>query len=133
MTGNDKSIIARKVVGIFTLELRKDGILHRHVSSESNYDVGAYPELNEEIGAMVNFKAVPTFVTADELVVFPVEANAILAKKNSSPYSSAEAYLVSNLAQQLVVNFYIRNYKPERPTQLFEKEEDAITWLKTFL
>jgi len=126
-------VIQKRVFDIFTLELRDDGILHIHLSNEKEYTLVGIKEVNLLIGEMVNYTPLPVLMSADDFVVFPEGAREMNAKKNTFPYSKAVAYLAKTPAHQLIVSFYINNNKPERPTKMFETEEDALKWLKTFL
>jgi len=127
------SVINQKTFGIFSLSLRDDGILHRHVSARGEYKMSDLPELNSIIGEMVNYDPVPVMVTIDESVTVPFEAREVMAQKSGSPYSKAVAYVTKQLAHQLIASFHININKPERPTRLFDNEEEAVEWLKTFL
>ncbi len=43
------------------------------------------------------------------------------------------AFLVSNFAQQITIDYYLKFNKPSYPTQAFYKRSEAIDWIKTFL
>ena len=44
-------------------------------------------------------------------------------------YTIADAIIVSNLAQKILINFYLKFNKPPKPSQAFNSEEQAINWL----
>lgn len=41
----------------------------------------------------------------------------------------ADALVVRTLAHKLLVNFYMKNNKPEHPTKVFSDEQSAVEWL----
>ena len=43
-----------------------------------------------------------------------------------------EAFVTSNLAQLLVINYHFRTKTKFHPSKMFKKRSDAIRWLKTF-
>lgn len=45
----------------------------------------------------------------------------------------AQAIIIDSLSNRLLANFYIKFQKPQNPIKIFEKEEEAIQWLKQFI
>lgn len=58
------------------------------------------------------------------------EARELAVKALYTKNRVATAILTTNVAQQLIANFYIRFNKPEYPTRGFNKKEDALQWLR---
>jgi hypothetical protein len=53
---------------------------------------------------------------------------------NDSPYihlRKAQAIVVNNMQNKLLVNFYIKHHKPKNPIKLFDNLEDALDWIKS--
>jgi len=61
------------------------------------------------------------------------EARKFGAKNSFSKNHLAYALLADTMAVIILANFFIRVNKPNIPTRLFKKEEDAIQWLQSFL
>ena len=78
-------------------------------------------------------KKFPLLIVVGEYTLPTPEARAYIATPESDPYASAEAYVIQSFSQKLVGNVYLSFNKPARPTRLFNSEEKAIEWLKTFL
>jgi hypothetical protein len=78
-------IVDREVFDIFTIELREDGILHRHVSEKAEYNVKLINGLNAVIGKMVNYCPVPVLITIDDNVTFPSDVRSFRANKDILP------------------------------------------------
>jgi hypothetical protein len=117
----------------FTMTLREDGIVQIDVFPEVEItieDVKQGVQYLEEIG---KGKKYPLLFVAQAYSLPSDRTREYLANRNSIPFSFAEAYVICSLPQKIVGNFYLRVNKPARPTQIFNSESDAVSWLKTFL
>lgn len=56
-----------------------------------------------------------------------------LSKNENNPYSKADAFVITSIAQKILANFYIKIFIPERPTRFFKTKEEAIIWLKQYI
>ena len=126
-------IIETRIVNIFTLNLREDGILHSHISGERAQTIDDLLELIPVIGEVVNFKKVPLLVTLDDFALPSDDVRTYWADKNTCPYFSAEAFMTMSPGHKMLGNFYLTINKPGRPTKMFTNQDDAIAWLKLFL
>jgi hypothetical protein len=133
MTLTEEQIIATDVVAPYYLYLRADGIMYIRISPEKEETVELVKEMVKKMGEMTGHKQVPMLARHEEFAL-PGKANRdYWAKKESCPYSKADAFMIKSTAMQFIANFYLRINKPERPTRMFVNEDDAIQWLKTFL
>ncbi len=57
------------------------------------------------------------------------EARELAAKKEDGQVTLGTAIIVRNMAQQLIVDYYLKINKPERPTKAFFKYEKATAWV----
>jgi hypothetical protein len=126
-------IVATEVCEVFTIQLRSDGIIHSHTSSNGDFTIESLKKFNIVMGEMLNNGMSPLLISFDEFAIPPVEAREFWAKKESCPYSSADAYITTYLGHKIIGNFYLKFNKPGRPTRVFTKEDEAVEWLKTFL
>lgn len=55
-----------------------------------------------------------------------------LAGKSGSRNKIAEAFVVQNLNQRILGNFYLRVGRPVCPSEVFTLEEDAVKWVKMY-
>jgi len=60
------------------------------------------------------------------------KAKKFCASQDPMNYRIAVAALVDSLAVRIRCNSFIKNNKPEVPTRVFSKEQEAIDWLKGF-
>ncbi|MFN7012979.1 MAG: hypothetical protein ACK4ON_01785 [Bacteroidia bacterium] len=77
-------------------------------------------------------KILPVLILTDKFTLPSAEARKFIAQADSNPYAKAEAYVISDLPQKIVGNFFLKFDKPARPTKIFTKEEEAVEWLKQF-
>ena len=80
-----------------------------------------------------NGKPIPVLVDIRESKGGSKESRAYFASEEAGKIQSACALLVSSPLSRLIGNFFIGLNKTKFPTKLFSNEEEAITWLKTFL
>lgn len=53
-----------------------------------------------------------------------------IASEESMEQLDRAAVVVTNTAQKLIGNFFMRVNKPSRPVKIFDHLEDAVEWLK---
>lgn len=129
----DDTIIATDVVIPYYLNLRADGIMYVRISPEKDESVVLAKQMVEKMGVMVNYKAVPLLARHEEFALPGKENRDYWAKKESCPYSKADAFMINSTAMKIISNIYLKINKPERPTKMFTDEREAIQWLKGFL
>lgn len=56
-----------------------------------------------------------------------------LAERSRSGLKFAEAFVIRNLNQRILANFYLRIFRPACPTEVFSCEDDAVRWVKSHL
>ncbi|HKK38130.1 MAG TPA: hypothetical protein VJ949_01800 [Cryomorphaceae bacterium] len=49
---------------------------------------------------------------------------------NENRFSTADAILISTFAHKIAATFYLRHYKPQRPTRVFNDVFDALAWME---
>lgn len=68
------------------------------------------------------------FVT-DNSSAITADGREASSEKKLNQFAFAKAVVVKNLANKLVVNFFIRVDKPEALTRAFDSEERAMAWI----
>ena len=61
------------------------------------------------------------------------ESRSIYSSEDTGRCLSAAALLIGNPVSRIIGNFYLGINKTIMPVKLFNSEEDAFAWLKTFL
>lgn len=51
------------------------------------------------------------------------------ADTSGNNYTYCDALIISNLAQKIIANFYIKFNKPKMPTKIFTSTEKAMDWI----
>jgi hypothetical protein len=109
------------------------GLLVVHVNA--HVDVGL-----EEVKMMVaagneltGGKKAPLLMIIGEFGSFSKEAREFSANPEKENIATAVAYVINSIGLKLIANFYIRVNKPPKPVKVFNNEEDAVNWLKSFL
>src|SRR5882724_5967431 len=133
MIPDDVKVLATTRVSPYHISICDDGILYVRVTNEVPETVERSKALVEAIGKMVNYKKVPMLSKFDEFVLPPRENRDFWSKKDSCPYTSAEAFITDSTAMRIIANFYMRIEKPQRATKMFTQVDEARKWLKTFL
>jgi hypothetical protein len=133
MVATEQQIIAKAVVVPYYLTLKEDGIMYIRITSEHEETVPLVKQMVAKMGEMTNGKTVPVLARHEEFALPGKENRDYWAKKDSCPYSSADAFIINSMAMKLISNFYLSLNKPERPTRMFTDEESAVKWLKLYL
>lgn len=127
------SILKQVDFDIHSIALRSDGLVLVKVKANDEIDVKQVVQVVETLEKFGNGKKFPLLIIVGEYTLPSPEARAYIATAESDPYASAEAYVIQSFTQKLVGNVYLSFNKPARPTKMFNSEEKAIEWLKTFL
>lgn len=115
-----------------TVQLREDGIMHVHIKEGADMGISDAIQVVKAMGKLGNHKRFPVLVDCDEFATVDKEAREFWAKTKANLYTKADAVAYHSFAHKMVADFYINNNKPEVPTQVFQDNESAIEWLKTF-
>lgn len=122
-----------KKFNTYSVSLRDDGLIQIDIDPETEVSLEEVIEGTEYIMNAVKDHKFPVLFIAYEFSIPSKESRDYLAKKESLPYSLADAYVIHSFPQKLIGNFYLKVNKPARPTKIFTDKDEAITWLKTFL
>lgn len=133
MTFTEIQILKTVNFKILSVNLRSDGLVHVKIKGNEEIDVKNVVEVVSALETFYEEKKFPLLIVVDEYTLPTPEARAYIATPESDPYACAEAYVIQSFTQKLAGNVYLSFNKPARPTRLFNSEEKAIEWLKTFL
>jgi hypothetical protein len=73
----------------------------------------------------------PFCIDARKLKTVTKDARDYFASEKSVQGSKAAAIVFDSIFSRMVANFFLHFNKPKVPIKLFNKMEDAITWLKS--
>jgi len=126
-------ILSEKKFETISVAIRIDGIARVNISGEEDIDVQHVKLVVDTLEELGSGKRFPLLIVVSEYILPTPEARAYIATPESDPFALAEAYVIRSFPQKLVGNMYLSFNKPARPTRLFNDEEKAVEWLKTFL
>lgn len=129
----DTGIVSEKKFDIISLAIRTDGIASVKVNANVDIEISHVKLIVNALEDLGKGKVFPLLIVVGEFTLPTPEARAYIATAEADPYASAEAYVIKSFSQKLVGNVYLSFNKPARPTRLFNDEEKAVEWLKTFL
>lgn len=91
-------------------------------------DLNLLVKSQQELGK----QKLPVLILCEEHATTNVELLRQISKNENNPYSKADAFVISSMSQKIFANFYLKIFKPERPTKFFNNKKEAIDWLKQF-
>lgn len=127
------NIIDKTELSSATISLRNDRIIQYSIKSNITVSEKDSNEMVDAAGELGGFKKFPILIIAGKHSLADKEAREFAASKEGTKYAVSVAFVVKNLAQKILGNAYIKINKPIVPTRIFDSEEKAVEWLKTFI
>ena len=117
------------------IELLSNGIIRVDMLSDHTIDLEESVQINIAEGELLNgeLESGLVLMLAGSTTQFTNEAREFSASKEGLRFSIAEALVVKNLAQRMVVNFYLKINKPSVTSKAFDSEDAAAEWLLSFI
>ncbi len=112
--------------------LRDDGIIELYANDHHVYVIEDVKENVKAFGELTGNEKVPVLIIGGSFSSLDDQTREFMATEESLKYSKAEAFLITSLAQKILINFYIKFNKPLVPTRVFTDKEAAIEWLMRF-
>ena len=127
-------IISRTELSASIVSLRDDGLFQIQMKEiEREVEINDIKEMTNTIGEMGGGKKYPMLILIKRFNPITKDASEYAASEIAGRYTLADAIVINNFAIRIATNFYIKIFKPKRPTKMFNSEEKAVDWLKTFL
>ena len=127
-------IIDKVELAASVISLRDDGLFQIQMKEiEREVELQDVKEMTETVGRMGNGKIYPVLILIKRFNPITKEASEYAASEAAAIYTIADAIVISNFAIRIATNFYIKIFKPRRPTKMFNSEERAVEWLRTLL
>jgi hypothetical protein len=112
--------------------LRDDGIIELYANDHHVYIIEDVKENVKAFGELTGNEKVPVLIIGGSFSSLDDQTREFMATEESLKYSKAEAFLITSLAQKILINFYIKFNKPLVPTRVFTDKEEAIEWLMQY-
>ncbi len=112
--------------------LRDDGIIELYANDHHVYIIEDVKENVKAFGELTGNEKVPVLIIGGSFSSLDDQTREFMATEESLKYSKAEAFLITSLAQKILINFYIKFNKPLVSTRVFTDKEEAIKWLMQY-
>ena len=132
-TTSDYTIVREIVLPHSHLKLRSDGIVIITYPDHFDFTIKESIESVNAIGKLTNGIQHPILKIPGKYTSVDHDTRDHVAKGDGARFSIAEAFIIESLAHKLLASFYIKIYKPQKPTQFFNNVKNAEKWLKTFI
>lgn len=86
-------------------------------------------EMNNAIGKLSRGQPALVLMVPNNTTHFAPGSRDFSASPEGLQFTIADAMVVRNLGQQLLVSFYLKFNKPPKPSKAFNSEAQAIDWL----
>lgn len=126
------TIISKTELTSATISLRSDGIILYSIKDNITISAKDSNEMVNAAGKLGDYQKHPILIVGGKHTLADKEAREFGASKEGTKYAVAVAFVLKSLAQKILGNAYLKINKPIVPTTLFDSEEKAIEWLKTF-
>lgn len=127
------TIISKTELASATISLRSDGIILYSIKDNITISAKDSSEMVDAAGKLGDYQKFPVLIIGGNHTLADKEAREFGASKEGTKYAVAVAFVLKSLAQKILGNAYLKINKPIVPTALFDSEEKAIEWLKTFI
>lgn len=114
------------------VQLLTNGIVKIEMFDGHIIDLEESVQLNIAQGELFGGNEGLMLMVAHTTTQFTNDAREFSASKEGLRFSIAEALVVKNLAQKILVSFYLKINKPPKPSKAFNTEDEAIKWLLSF-
>lgn len=81
------------------------------------------------VGEIANGRKFINLMEGADNTDLDTEVRSFAASSEENKYTIADAMVISNQAQRIVTNFYLKVNKPYKPTKIFTDRDKAIDWL----
>ncbi|OFY83340.1 MAG: hypothetical protein A3F72_20295 [Bacteroidetes bacterium RIFCSPLOWO2_12_FULL_35_15] len=129
----DSSIIKEINLDASVVSLRSDGIIQIFMKPNLTMNKNDGKQIVDALANIGGGAKFPILFIAGSFTLANTEARQYAASEEANQYTLASAFVVNNIAQKLMGQAYVSFNHPITPTRILTSEEDAVTWLKTFL
>lgn len=113
----------------FTAYRVDEDMLHIEFKKVKKLTAEDVSQVFECYGKVGNGKKVYSLVTFNGFIPMSDDAMAEAKKQNRKNSQAAAAYVVTNVALRLGINFFMNFYSPKYPINISKSKTEAIAWL----
>ena len=120
------------VTSVSEMYIDDDGILRIKVIKGVVVSMKKLQEHLDASAKLLKGKKALTLITGVSKFTMTEEASIYLASKKGAENRIAAAFVTNSFFNKIWFNLYLKVNKPLTPTKMFNSEENAIIWLKSF-
>jgi hypothetical protein len=113
--------------------LDDDGIIHAELRAHVDVGLEDAREAIRSIGTICGERRKPVLVDIRDIKSMSRDARVYFAGEETAKFESAVALLLKSPLTRAIGNFFLGLNKTLFPTRLFTDEEEALSWLRSFL
>ena len=118
--------------GMVTVDIEEEGIIKIKILPNASIDVDTARDIVERAGDIAGSYIHANLVDIRKMVFMSREARAYLGKQDKS-IVIAVAILMNSVFHGTLSNLYLTITKPRIPTKIFDREVNALDWLRKLL
>jgi hypothetical protein len=122
-------IVKEIVLGHSKIQLLSNNIVRVEMAGDIVIDVNECREMNNAIGELSEGQPILVLMVPSNTTHFAPGSRDFSASPEGLQFTIADAMVVHNLGQQLLVSFYLKFNRPPKPSKAFNNEAQAIDWL----
>jgi hypothetical protein len=110
------------------MQILEGEILHITYNEDVIIEIPDIKELNDRYN-LLNPKPQKVIQDFSRFLTISTEARHYASEK--SPDLKAIAFVITSLAQRILLRFYIKTWKRDKKTKIFESFNEALDWIKS--
>ncbi len=113
--------------------LDEQGVIRGREADTGTFELADAQEAIAAIRQLAGDRKRPLVVDISDLRTMTREARAYFTHPDHGEFLNAVALVVRSLLSRAIGNFFLGLNRPAVPTRLFNDEEEALAWVRTFL
>lgn len=128
---NNPLIVQKIDHGHSVIFMRQDGIIEIDCSDNHEYSVEEIKENLHSIAKLIGSGKALVLNCAKPFTTASKEVRDFVAAAPHQNFIKAEAFVIHNLGQSMLGNFYMKVNKPIVPSKFFKNKREAENWLRS--
>ena len=122
-------IVKEIVLGYSKVQLLSNNIIRVEMAGDVLIGLNECREINNAIGILSGGQQALVLMVPSNTTHFAPESRDFSASPEGLQFTIADAMVVTNLGQKMLVSFYLKFNKPPKPSKAFNTEAQAVAWL----
>jgi len=123
--------IAKEIVtSTARIRLLKGNWIHNTYFPNAEIDAEKHLENHKALIELAGDKKFPVLVDGPEIVFFTADAKKTAKELEPVTPTLKRAFVTNSLGHRMLINFYLKVYKPNIPNKVFSNYAEALVWMK---